>query len=99
MVLMVLVMVDRHDHLLLDFHVFHNGERHVLNDGHRHVFDDGHLLDDLDFLDYRHVHWNVHLGHVVVVDRVDLVGNVDGHVFVSAAASGCRGCDHYGNHE
>lgn len=78
---MALMVVHGHVDLLLNDLLLDDRDVHVLHHGYGDVFHDGHFLNHRDFLDDRHVDRIRHLGDVVVVDGVDLVGHVDGHVF------------------
>lgn len=80
-VVVVVLMMNRDENFLFDFYVFNNRHRHVFYNRNRYVFYDRHLLDHLNLLHDRHVHRDVDLGHVMVMDRVYLVRDVDGHVF------------------
>lgn len=80
-VVVLVVFVHGHVYLLLHLDVLHHGHGHVLHDRVGNMLVHRNLLDHLHFLDDGHVHGNVHLRHVVVVDRMDLVRHVDGHVF------------------
>lgn len=80
---MVLLMMLVHGniYLLLHLHFLDDRNWHVLDYRHVHVLVNWHLLDNRYLLNYGHVHRVRHLRYVVVMDRADLVGDVDGHVF------------------
>ena len=78
---MFLLVVHRYEHLLFDLHLLNYRHWNVLHHRHRHVLDDRHFLVHRHFLDYRYMYRVRHLGHMVVVDCMHLVWNVDGHMF------------------
>lgn len=73
--------LDRDVHLFLDDFLLYYRHWYMLNNVNWNVFHHRHFFHNLYFLNYRNMNGNMDFLHVVMMDRVHFVWDVDGHMF------------------